>query len=78
MKLYGWDLTDPDSLDSVNEFGVKTFMPSIGKEEREWKFAGWNRAVNRSMAWKSEFLFDAVESSAQADLKSLAANSGHG
>ncbi|ORY88591.1 glycerol kinase [Leucosporidium creatinivorum] len=53
LKLFDWDLTDPDSLDSVNEFGVKTFNPSISHEEKEWKFAGWNRAVNRSMAWKT-------------------------
>jgi glycerol kinase len=37
LKLFDWDLTDPDSLDSVNEFGVKTFNPTISKEEREWK-----------------------------------------
>lgn len=37
LKLFGWDLENPDSLDSVNEFGVRTFHPSIGQEEREWK-----------------------------------------
>lgn len=37
LKLFGWDLEKPESLDSVNEFGVRTFTPSIGHEEREWK-----------------------------------------
>ncbi|KAM0787052.1 hypothetical protein ACM66B_006316 [Microbotryomycetes sp. NB124-2] len=53
LGLFGWKLDDPDSLDNVNEFGVKTFRQSITDEEKEWKFAGWNRAVNRSMAWKT-------------------------
>ena len=37
LKLFGWDLEKPETLDSVNEFGVRTFRPSIGHEEREWK-----------------------------------------
>ncbi|KAK4056167.1 Glycerol kinase [Microbotryomycetes sp. JL221] len=53
LGLFGWKLDDPDTLDNVNEFGVKTFRQSITDEEKEWKFAGWNRAVNRSMAWKT-------------------------
>lgn len=37
LKLFGWDLEDSDSLDNVNEFGVKTFRQSISDEEKEWK-----------------------------------------
>ncbi|SCV67325.1 BQ2448_5971 [Microbotryum intermedium] len=53
LNLFGWDLEDPSTLRKVNEFGTDVFMPSIDAQEREWKFAGWNRAVNRAMAWKT-------------------------
>ncbi|SCZ96498.1 BZ3500_MvSof-1268-A1-R1_Chr8-2g10237 [Microbotryum saponariae] len=53
LNLFGWDLEDPSTLRKVNEFGMELFMPSIDAQEREWKFAGWNRAVNRAMAWKN-------------------------
>ncbi|SGY89646.1 BQ5605_C039g11761 [Microbotryum silenes-dioicae] len=53
LNLFGWDLEDPSTLRKVNEFGMDIFMPSIDAQEREWKFAGWNRAVNRAMAWKN-------------------------
>ncbi|KAK4703859.1 glycerol kinase, partial [Phenoliferia sp. Uapishka_3] len=52
LNLFGWDVSKPESLRRVNTAGVRTFEPSISAEEREWKFAGWNRAVKRSMDWQ--------------------------
>ncbi|KAL8278365.1 hypothetical protein RQP46_009257 [Phenoliferia psychrophenolica] len=54
LKLFGWDLATPASLLKVNTAGVRTFEPQISEEEREWKFAGWNRAVKRSMGWQTD------------------------
>lgn len=55
LNLFGWDLNKPSTLKLVNKAGVQVFEPSLTDEEREWKYAGWNRAVERSCGWKSEF-----------------------
>lgn len=52
--LFGWDLSKPESLEKVNTAGVRIFQPSLKEEERAWKYAGWNRAVLRASAWKTE------------------------
>ncbi|KAM0753824.1 glycerol kinase [Meredithblackwellia eburnea MCA 4105] len=54
LGLFGWDLNKPETLKDVNTAGVRTFEPSLSEEEREWKFAGWNRAVDRSRGWKTD------------------------
>jgi glycerol kinase len=40
-----------DELKNVNTAGVKTFTPKIGKEEREKRFARWEKAVNMCRGW---------------------------
>ncbi|KDE06233.1 hypothetical protein MVLG_03392 [Microbotryum lychnidis-dioicae p1A1 Lamole] len=71
LNLFGWDLEDPSTLRKVNEFGMDIFMPSIDAQEREWKFAGWNRAVNRAMAWKTTGAASAAASSSTSSLPFL-------
>lgn len=56
LKMFGWDLATPATLKRVNTAGSRAFSPHISDEEREWKFAGWNRAVQRSMGWQSELV----------------------
>ncbi|GAA6059553.1 hypothetical protein JCM10212_000609 [Sporobolomyces blumeae] len=51
LKLFGWDLTKPDTLKKVNRLKVTVFEPTLTEEEREWKYAGWQRAVDRARGW---------------------------
>lgn len=57
LKLFGWSLDDPATLKDVNQAGVKIFKPSLAEDEREWKYKGWERAINRSRGWKSQSPF---------------------
>jgi glycerol kinase len=54
VKLYGWDLTNPDTFAHVNEAGAKTFRPKNGKELRSKKWRDWNRAVERARGWDED------------------------
>lgn len=51
LGLFGWDLTKPDTLKKVNRLDVTVFEPVLTEEEREWKYAGWQRAVDRARGW---------------------------
>ncbi|GAA5972814.1 hypothetical protein JCM11641_003953 [Rhodosporidiobolus odoratus] len=53
LNLFDWDLSRPRSLFKVNRLDVKTFVPLITEEEREWKYAGWMRAVDRARGWQT-------------------------
>ena len=54
VKLYGWDLTKPDTFAHVNEAGTKMFKPKISKELRNKKWRDWNRAVERARGWEED------------------------
>lgn len=54
VKLFGWDLTKPETFAHVNEADVKRFKPKISKELREKKWRGWNRAVERARGWDED------------------------
>lgn len=54
LGLFGWNLSDPETLKKVNRLDVKTFSPTISEQEREWKYSGWTRAVDRARGWQSE------------------------
>ncbi|RKP10377.1 glycerol kinase [Thamnocephalis sphaerospora] len=45
---------DLDELSNVGTSGLQTFQASLKKEERERRFAQWNRAVQRSLDWIEE------------------------
>jgi len=51
LGLFGWDLSKPETLSKVNTSGSETFTPTTGPEEREKRYKGWNRAVERAMHW---------------------------
>ncbi|BGP27637.1 glycerol kinase [Rhodotorula toruloides] len=53
LGLFGWDLSRPETLQKVNRLKVSTFSPRITEEEKEWKYAGWVRAVDRARGWKT-------------------------
>ena len=55
IKLFGWDLNDPKSLAQVNTKGEKTFKPQLPDEQRETRWRGWKRAVDRSQGWTEEY-----------------------
>lgn len=52
IKLFGWDLNKPESLRKVNVKGSIEFNPSLFDFEREKKWAGWQRAIERSRGWE--------------------------
>jgi len=54
VRLYGWDLTNPDTFAHVNEAGTKIFKPKNGKELRNKKWRDWNRAVERARGWDED------------------------
>ncbi|KAG5636780.1 hypothetical protein H0H81_006894 [Sphagnurus paluster] len=53
IKLFGWDLTRPETLAEVNTKGSREFAPQLGEEIREKRWEGWQRAVERSKGWDS-------------------------
>jgi glycerol kinase len=52
IKLFGWDITKPETLSEVNTKGSREFVPSLQYAEREKKWKGWQRAVERSKGWE--------------------------
>lgn len=53
IKLFGWDLNKPETLSEVNTKGSRDFVPGLAEEEKEKKWQGWQRAVERSKGWES-------------------------
>jgi glycerol kinase len=56
MKLFGWDISKPETLDRVNTSGSTSFTSQLDEKEREQKWKGWKKAVGRSLKWA-----DAIE-----------------
>jgi len=52
IRLFGWDINKPETLREVNTKGSREFAPSLQESERERKWKGWQRAVERSKAWE--------------------------
>jgi glycerol kinase len=61
LGLFGWDLEKPETLKKVNTAGVDNFEPSVSKEERERRYHGWERAVQRAMKWNEDAVVDGEE-----------------
>ncbi len=51
VGLFGWDISKPETLHEVNTAGSHVFKPQLSEEERERKWRGWQRAVERSRGW---------------------------
>lgn len=54
LKLFGWDLEKPETLDKVNTAGAETFEPKVSDEERDKRYFHWERAVKRAMHWNED------------------------
>lgn len=52
IKLFGWDLSKPESLNEVNTKGGRDFVPTLEEKDRQKKWEGWQRAVERSKGWE--------------------------
>lgn len=53
LKLFGWDISDPDTLSKVNAADVDTFEPQIDEKTRMKMVSGWDKAVKRAMKWQT-------------------------
>jgi glycerol kinase len=51
IRLFGWDVARPETLREVNTAGSQTFEPKMSQEERDKKWRGWQRAVERTRGW---------------------------
>ncbi|RSH89383.1 Glycerol kinase [Saitozyma podzolica] len=51
LKLFGWDLAEPNTLDKVNTADVHTFEPELPEKDRLKAIKGWERAVSRARKW---------------------------
>ena len=52
IRLHGWNISEPETLAEVNTKGSTNFQPSMPEPEREKRWAGWKRAVERSRGWE--------------------------
>ncbi|KAF9446194.1 glycerol kinase [Macrolepiota fuliginosa MF-IS2] len=52
IKLFGWDLNNPETLKEVNVKGSVEFEPELPEPERQKRWRGWQRAVERSKGWE--------------------------
>ncbi|KZV66311.1 glycerol kinase [Peniophora sp. CONT] len=52
IRLFGWDITNPETLKEVNTAGAHTFTPALSAKDRAQRWSGWQRAVERSRGWE--------------------------
>lgn len=52
IRLFGWDLSRPETLTDVNTKGSKTFTPHTSLDQRDSGWTAWQRAVERSKGWE--------------------------
>ncbi|TFL01957.1 glycerol kinase [Pterulicium gracile] len=51
IKLFGWDLSNPETIAQVNTKGNTEFAPQADSAARQKKWEGWQKAVERSRNW---------------------------
>lgn len=51
LGLFGWDLSNPDTLKQVNTADAHIFEPEITDAQRKKAIRGWERAVDRARKW---------------------------
>ncbi|KAG6864851.1 hypothetical protein C0991_006792 [Blastosporella zonata] len=51
IKLFGWDLSKPETLAEVNTKGSREFSPQLSTQEQLRRWDGWQRAVERAKGW---------------------------
>lgn len=69
LKLWGWDVTKPETLDLVNTAGNVFFAPHDDAKLRQRVYRLWNRAVERASRWNTiDFVQEEVETELQNKL----------
>lgn len=51
VQFCGWDIANPESLAEVNTKGSQTFGQKITDADKEKRYVGWKKAVERSIGW---------------------------
>ena len=51
VRLFGWDITRPETLVDINTAPTTVFAPRTTAGERSSAWRGWQRAVERSHGW---------------------------
>ncbi|WVQ96697.1 glycerol kinase [Kwoniella sp. CBS 9459] len=54
LKLFGWDLSKPETLADVNTAGVHIFESELDEKDRRKAVRGWEKAVDRAKKWHEE------------------------
>ncbi|KIY43099.1 glycerol kinase [Fistulina hepatica ATCC 64428] len=54
IKLFGWDISRPETLNNVNTKGNTYFRPTTSLAHRQKMWRGWKRAVSRSLRWQTD------------------------
>ena len=52
IRLFGWDITKPETIVEVNTKGSTEFKPLLAEAAREKKWQGWQRAIERAKKWE--------------------------
>jgi len=52
VHLFGWDVTKPETLQNVNMRDSREFKSHMVEHERQQKWEGWQRAIERSKGWE--------------------------
>ncbi|THH28121.1 hypothetical protein EUX98_g6072 [Antrodiella citrinella] len=52
IHLFGWDMSKPETFHEVNTAGSIVFKPRLSDEERNKRWNGWQRAVEKSRGWE--------------------------
>ena len=52
IKLFGWDLSKPETLAEVNTKGNREFTSRLSEVNRAARWKDWQRAVERSIGWE--------------------------
>lgn len=55
IKLFGWDISKPETLQEVNTAGSQVFKPEMSQADRDKKWKGWQLAVERTRGWATAF-----------------------
>ena len=61
LGLFGWDVSNPSTLENVNTAGVNIFEPELPEKERKKAVKGWEKAVKRARHWYTVEEEDEVE-----------------
>ncbi|EGN96724.1 hypothetical protein SERLA73DRAFT_93282 [Serpula lacrymans var. lacrymans S7.3] len=52
VRLFGWDISKPETLSEVNTKGSREFNPRTTIKERQKSWTCWLRAIERSKGWE--------------------------